>query len=70
MSEATVLTSENSAEFYANKLGLAAESEPVVVEETPTEPVEEISVQNESDAEDEEKSNRRTKTKAKTRKEN
>ena len=55
MSEATVLTSENSAEFYANKLGLAAESEPVVVEETPTEPVEEISVQNESDAEDEEK---------------
>ena len=55
MSEATVLTSENSAEFYANKLGLAAESEPVVVEKTPTEPVEEISVQNESDAEDEEK---------------
>jgi DNA repair exonuclease SbcCD ATPase subunit len=50
MSEANVLTSENSAEFYANKLGLAAESE-AVVEETPTEPVE----QSEPVAEDEEK---------------
>jgi len=53
MSEATVLTSENSADFYANKLGLAVESEPVVVEESPTEPVEEQSVQNESNAENE-----------------
>jgi hypothetical protein len=34
-----VLTSENAAEFYANRLGLAeSESEPVAVEETP-EPV-------------------------------
>ena len=53
MSEATVLTSENSAEFYANKLGLAAETQPVVVEESITDPVEEQSVQNESDAENE-----------------
>jgi len=53
MSEATVLTSENSAEFYANKLGLAAESEPVVVKELTTEPDEEQTVQNESDAENE-----------------
>jgi hypothetical protein len=53
MSEATVLTSENSAEFYANKLGLAAETE-AVVEETPTEPVEQTE-QSEPVAEDEEK---------------
>jgi len=56
MSEATVLTSENSAEFYANKLGLAAEQETAaVVEETPTEPVEQVAEQSESVAEDEEK---------------
>jgi chromosome segregation ATPase len=56
MSEATVLTSENSAEFYANKLGLAAEQEAAaVVEETPTEPVEQVAEQSESVAEDEEK---------------
>lgn len=53
MSEATVLTSENSAEFYANKLGLAAETE-AVVEETPAEPVEQTE-QSEPVAEDEEK---------------
>lgn len=53
MSEATVLTSENSAEFYANKLGLAAETE-AVVEETPAEPVEPTE-QSEPVAEDEEK---------------
>lgn len=35
-----VLTSENAAEFYANRLGLAeSNSEPVAVEETPPEPV-------------------------------
>ena len=54
MSEATVLTSENSAEFYANKLGLAAESE-AIVEETPIEPVVEETEQSEPVAEDEEK---------------
>ena len=55
MSEATVLTSENSAEFYANKLGLAAEPEvEAVVEETPTEPTE-VEEQSEPVAEDEEK---------------
>lgn len=39
-----VLTSENAAEFYANRLGLADKSEPTVAvaEETPTEPVEEV----------------------------
>ena len=54
MAEATVLTSENSAEFYANKLGLAAESE-AIVEETPIEPVVEETEQSEPVAEDEEK---------------
>ena len=54
MSEATVLTSENSTEFYANKLGLAAESE-AVVEETPIEPEVEQTEQSEPVAEDEEK---------------
>jgi chromosome segregation ATPase len=55
MSEATVLTSENSAEFYANKLGLAAEPEvEAVVEETPTEPTE-VEEQSEPVAENEEK---------------
>jgi hypothetical protein len=34
---ANVLTSENSAEFYANKLGLAEESEVVAEESEPTE---------------------------------
>jgi len=53
MSEATVLTSENSAEFYANKLGLAAETAPEAVEET--EPVEQVEEQSEPVAEDEEK---------------
>ena len=54
MSEANVLTSENSAEFYANKLGLAAESE-AVVEETPIEPEVEQTEQSDPVAEDEEK---------------
>jgi hypothetical protein len=54
MAEATVLTSENSAEFYANKLGLAAETE-AVVEETPAEPVVEETEQSESVAQNEEK---------------
>ena len=53
MSEATVLTSENSAEFYANKLGLAAEPAPEAVEIT--EPVEQVEEQSEPVAEDEEK---------------
>jgi len=53
MSEATVLTSENSAEFYANKLGLAAEPAPEAVEET--EPVEQEVEQSEPIAEEEEK---------------
>ena len=55
MSDATVLTSENSAEFYANKLGLAAEPEvEAVVEQAPTEPTE-VEEQSEPVAEDEEK---------------
>lgn len=55
MSEATVLTSENSAEFYANKLGLADQPEvEAVVEESPTEPME-VEEQSEPVAEDEEK---------------
>lgn len=54
MAEATVLTSENSAEFYANKLGLATETE-AVVEETPAEPVVEETEQSEPVAENEEK---------------
>ena len=54
MAEATVLTSENSAEFYANKLGLAAETE-AVVEETPAEPVVEETEQSEPVAQNEEK---------------
>ena len=38
-----VLTNENAAEFYAQKLGLAQAEAPTeaVVEETPTEPVSE-----------------------------
>jgi hypothetical protein len=44
-----VLTSENSAEFYANKLNLADRDDDVAVEDTP-EPLEE-SNQSESDAE-------------------
>ena len=53
-----VLTSENAAEFYAQKLGLAqTESEPVaVVEETPTEPVlEEVSGSEPEEAKEEAK---------------
>jgi DNA repair exonuclease SbcCD ATPase subunit len=51
-----VLTSENSAEFYANKLGLADQPEvEAVVEQTPTEPTEEVVEQSEPVAEDEEK---------------
>lgn len=51
-----VLTSENSAEFYANKLGLADQPEvEAVVEQTPTEPIEEVVEQSEPVAEDEEK---------------
>jgi len=53
MSEATVLTSENSADFYANKLGLAAEPAPEAVEIT--EPVEQVEEQSEPIAENEEK---------------
>jgi DNA repair exonuclease SbcCD ATPase subunit len=53
MSEATVLTSENSADFYANKLGLAAEPAPEAVEIT--EPVEQVEKQSEPIAENEEK---------------
>ena len=45
----SVLTSENSAEFYANKLNLADRDDDVAVEDTP-EPLEE-SNQSESDAE-------------------
>ena len=48
-----VLTSENSADFYANKLGLAAEPAPEAVEIT--EPVEQVEEQSEPVAEDEEK---------------
>ena len=49
----SVLTSENSAEFYANKLGLAdpAPTE-AVVDESPAEPVQEVS-QSEPEAETE-----------------
>ena len=51
-----VLTSENSADFYANKLGLADQPEvEAVVEQTPTEPTEEVVEQSEPVAEDEEK---------------
>ena len=37
----TTVTSENSADFYAQKLGLAANDAPVeaAVEETPAEPI-------------------------------
>ena len=39
-----VLTSENSAEFYANKLGLADDAPTeAVVDESPAEPVQEVS---------------------------
>ena len=48
-----VLTSEKSADFYANKLGLAAEPAPEAVEIT--EPVEQVEEQSEPVAEDEEK---------------
>ena len=53
MSEATIVTSENLAEFTANRLGLANEPETVAVEE-PTEPVEEV-VESEPEAETEAK---------------
>jgi len=53
----SVLTSENSADFYANKLGLASEEAPVVaetVEETPeSEPVVEAQAESEPEAENE-----------------
>jgi len=52
-----VLTSENSADFYANKLGLASEDAPVVaetVEETPeSEPAVEAQAESEPEAENE-----------------
>jgi hypothetical protein len=52
---ADVLTSENSTEFYANKLGLADQPEvEAVVEETPTEPTE-VEEQSEPVAGDKEK---------------
>lgn len=54
MSEATVVTSENSADFYAQKLGLAVEeTTPAAVENT--EPVEEVVEQSEPEAEEEAK---------------
>ena len=53
----SVLTSENSADFYANKLGLASEEAPVVaetVEETPeSEPAVEAQTESEPEAENE-----------------
>ena len=53
----SVLTSENSADFYANKLGLASEEAPVAaeaVEETPdSEPTIKAEAESESEAEDE-----------------
>lgn len=59
MSEASnVLTSENAAEFYAQKLGLASEpptEAEVVAEEAPSEPEQEAQTQNEPEAEEEAK---------------
>lgn len=59
MSEAAnVLTSENAAEFYAQKLGLASEpptEAEVVAEEAPSEPEQEVQAQNEPEAEEEAK---------------
>jgi hypothetical protein len=53
----SVLTSENSADFYANKLGLASEEAPAVaeiVEETPeSEPAVEAQAESEPEAENE-----------------
>ena len=51
---ATVVTSENYAEFAAQKLGLANEEAPTeaVVEDTPTEPVVEAEVESEPPAEE------------------
>jgi len=50
-----VLTSENAADFYFAKMGLADKPEPeAVVEETPTEPVEEVT-QSEPDEKEEAK---------------
>ena len=53
----SVLTSENSADFYANKLGLASEEAPAVaetVEETPeSEPAVEAQAESEPEAEEE-----------------
>jgi chromosome segregation ATPase len=40
---ASVLTSENSAEFYANKLGLADTAPTEAADESPAEPVQEVS---------------------------
>jgi len=50
---ANVVTSENLAEWTANKLGLATEEAPteVVAKETPTEPVVEAEGQSEPTAE-------------------
>jgi len=47
-----VLTSENSAEFYANKLGLADPAPTEAADESPAEPVQEVS-QSEPEAETE-----------------
>jgi len=60
---ADVLTSENSAEFYANKLGLAEDSPTEAVE---TEPVAEIE-QSEPVVENEEKATEEPKPKVKMR---
>ena len=48
----SVLTSENSAEFYANKLGLADPAPTEAADESPAEPVQEVS-QSEPEAETE-----------------
>lgn len=64
MSEATVLTSENSAEFYANKLGLADQPEVEAVETEPTEEIE----QSEPEAENEDKVTEERKTNPKLEK--
>jgi len=46
-----VLTSDNSAEFYANKLGLASEEAPVAATEEPVEPAVEAQTESEPEAE-------------------
>ena len=50
-----VVTSENAAEFYANRLGLAESSAPAEAVEEPTEPTEAVEEQSEPEAEAEAK---------------